>query len=97
MSGSWDNGRSAIRYYFHYRNGPEFHLDGNGDDLQDLRAAFEEGRLAARELMGLDHGGLSDAYAGGTFEVTTADGTLVGMIPFDELFLGAPSGADAAR
>jgi hypothetical protein len=81
-----------MRYYFHYRNGPEFHLDGEGDELENLAAALEEGRLAAREMMGLDHGGASDAYAGGTFEIATADGTVVGIIAFDELVLGAPAG-----
>src|SRR5688572_1303808 len=84
-SGSWEYGRPVLRYYFHYRNGPEFHLDGQGDVLEGLKAALEEGRLSARELMGLDHGGLSDAYEGGTFEITTGDGTVVGIIEFERL------------
>jgi hypothetical protein len=92
MTGSWESGRRALRYYFHYRNGPKFHLDGKGDELEDLEAALEEGRLSARDLMGLDHGGLSDAYAGGTFEITTGDGTVVGIIAFEELSLGASPG-----
>jgi hypothetical protein len=54
-------------------------------------AALEEGRLSARDLMGLDHGGHSQGFAGGVFEITTADGKLVGIVEFDELSLGAPA------
>jgi hypothetical protein len=77
-----------MRYYFHFRSSSRYYADSEGDELADLPAAREEGRLSARELMGLDHGEPDLDYHGAVFEVATADGMIVALIQFDELLLG---------
>jgi hypothetical protein len=77
-----------LRYFFHYRNPTQYIRDGEGDELADLAAAREEGRCSARELMGLDRGEPSSDYAGGVFEISLADDTIVAITEFSEQSLG---------
>ena len=76
-----------MRYFFHFRGKHRYFPDTEGTELPDNAAAKEEGRISARELLGLDHGGRSRLFAGGNFEITDATGLLVGVTEFLELKL----------
>jgi hypothetical protein len=76
-----------MRYFFNYRTAKALVLDTEGTELLNGAAAREEGRVSARELMGLDRGGRSRKYRGGSFEINDAAGLLIGIIAFREASL----------
>ena len=79
-----------MRFFFNFRSPTQFYRDTEGGEFETIADAREESRLAARELLGLDRGAPALHYAGGAFEITTEDGTVVGVVPFEELALGDP-------
>jgi hypothetical protein len=62
--------------------------DPRGEEHPDLASAMEEGRLAARELLALDHGDPDASFDGGTFEIALADDVVLGIVLFEETKLG---------
>jgi hypothetical protein len=83
-----------VRYFFHFRSPTHYFRDGEGDDLPDLAAAYEEGRRSARDLMSIAHGEPHLGYDGAIFEITAADGAILGTIRFEESELGEMSGIE---
>jgi hypothetical protein len=78
-----------MRYYFNFRNSLQYFRDPEGDELPDLAAAREEGRLSARQLMSLDHGEPDTAFDGAIFEICDALGTVLAVTHFQEALLEA--------
>jgi hypothetical protein len=76
-----------MRFFFNFRSSTQYFRDTEGDELESVAAAIAEGRLSARGVMGLDHGGVCGDYAGGVFEITTEDGNLIGTTSFDDQLL----------
>lgn len=76
-----------MQFHFNFSDATRTLPDLDGADFPDLPAAMEEARLSARELLGLDRGGLDSSYAGGRFSITDAAGTIIGVILFDEASL----------
>ncbi len=77
-----------MHFFFNFRSPTHFYPDSEGGEFETITAAREESRLAARELLGLDRGEPALNYAGGAFEITTRDGIVVAVVPFEELALG---------
>jgi hypothetical protein len=73
-----------MRYFFHFRGRQGFFADIEGTELSDNSAAREEGRVSARQLLGLDNGGRSRRFAGGHFEIVDTGGLLVGTVAFQK-------------
>jgi hypothetical protein len=70
-----------MRYYFHIRDGDTFIVDPDGTELDRVASAMNEARDHAREIVAdqLKAGRLS---TGQVFEVTDANGRIVGRLPF---------------
>lgn len=72
------------QFYFHIRDGDDLAEDCEGSDLPDLEAAQKEAAEAAREIM-------SNSVLAGTapngrqFEITNADGDILGVVPFKSI------------
>jgi hypothetical protein len=76
-----------MRYYFNFRSGDRYYTDGEGDEFVDLAAAYESGRVSARELMGLDRGTPDPTYVGAVFEICDGRGTVLAITNFEESLL----------
>lgn len=66
-----------MRYFFHFRSSRLSFDDTEGIELADNATASEEGRISARQVLGLDNGGRSRRFAGGRFEIVDANGISV--------------------
>jgi hypothetical protein len=72
------------RYYFHIRDHDGLRKDPEGAEFATVEQAHEEAVRSARELLGqrIVRGEIID---GDAFELTTDDGTIVGIVKFKDL------------